>query len=287
VNIDGDRLVAWTRRVEELKKGSYVQAIGRFSNPPRIEDLADVSLDAEDLRAIQKCHPGNCALKLSAPEMTKLQQAAKRAHGDWMPAVQQAFRQVILERVKTYLSTGKTPPYEDHRVPLSPASRFASLLDHTGFLTSHEPQLAAYLRNYPRSADSEVESFLYWSKERPAGKAIISVTQVNIIRNHDPQLPDTLIVSKDIFSSHYVNASLGVTALIRVGPDSASYLVYVNRTEIDILHGAFSGVMRGVMQRRLKAGAENVLETYRRRLESGDPPPEPLHATSKLPDRTN
>ena len=30
VDIDGDRLVAWMRRIEELKKSSYVLAIGRF-----------------------------------------------------------------------------------------------------------------------------------------------------------------------------------------------------------------------------------------------------------------
>ena len=35
VDIDGDRLVAWMRRIEELKKSAYVLAIGRFSDPPR------------------------------------------------------------------------------------------------------------------------------------------------------------------------------------------------------------------------------------------------------------
>ena len=49
VGIDGDRLVAWMRRIEELKKSSYVLAIGRFSDPPRIEDLAGLTLDDEEL----------------------------------------------------------------------------------------------------------------------------------------------------------------------------------------------------------------------------------------------
>jgi hypothetical protein len=39
VNIDADRLVSWMHRIEELKKSAYVLAIGRFSNPPRLEDL--------------------------------------------------------------------------------------------------------------------------------------------------------------------------------------------------------------------------------------------------------
>src|SRR6187401_3549925 len=53
VNIDGDRLVAWMRRIEALKKSAYVLAIGRFSDPPRIEDLADLILDEEELSEIQ------------------------------------------------------------------------------------------------------------------------------------------------------------------------------------------------------------------------------------------
>ena len=39
VNIDGDRLVAWTRDIGKLKQSPYVLAIGRFSDPPIIEDL--------------------------------------------------------------------------------------------------------------------------------------------------------------------------------------------------------------------------------------------------------
>ena len=38
VDIDGNRLVAWMRRIEVLKKSAYVLAISRFSDPPTIED---------------------------------------------------------------------------------------------------------------------------------------------------------------------------------------------------------------------------------------------------------
>src|SRR6476659_1891012 len=37
VGFDGDRLVAWTRDIAQLKESSYVLAIGRFSDPPRLE----------------------------------------------------------------------------------------------------------------------------------------------------------------------------------------------------------------------------------------------------------
>lgn len=270
VDIDGDRLVAWTREVEQFKKSPYVLAIGRFSSPPRIEDLAKVSLDAEDLKSIRTCHPGSCGLKLSASEMKRLRESAEGSGGD--DAVQQEFRQILLERVQLYLRTGEIPPYQDRHASVSPASHFVTLLDHTGSLTSHVPQISEYLRNYPSRPDEQIESFVYWSKEQSEGKAIISMTHVNIIRNHEGNLPDTLIVSRDIFSTHYVDASLSITALISGDSGHSNYLVYLNRTEVDILHGPSSGFVRHEMQLRIRSSAAGMLQEYRQRLESGDPP---------------
>ena len=49
--------------------------------------------------------------------------------------------------------------------------------------------------------------------------------------------------------------------------------MYVNRSQVDVLHGMFAGIIRWFMQRRLKAEAANVLQGLRRRLESGELPP--------------
>jgi hypothetical protein len=57
VAVDGNRLVTWVRRIDDLKRSSYVPAIGRVSEPPRIEDLADLELDDEDLADVRACRP--------------------------------------------------------------------------------------------------------------------------------------------------------------------------------------------------------------------------------------
>ena len=272
INIDGDRLVSWMRRIEELKKSSYVLAIGRFSDPPRIEDLAALSLDDKDLSDIRACRPGHCGLNLSAGEMVELQRAAAEAL-DGQAGLQQAFRRILLTRVQTYLTTGQIGAYEDEKNLMSPATRFAPLLDHSAFLTGRLPQLAEHLRGFPLTVAPGAESFVYWSKERLASKAVVSITHVTIVRGHDPDLPDALVAGKQVYSAHYVNASLGVTALMRGEPEGSNYLVYVNRSEVDMLGGTFGGVIRWFMQRRLKAEAATVLQNLRRRLEGGEPPP--------------
>jgi hypothetical protein len=275
VEVDGDRLVAWMRRIEELKKSSYVLAIGRFSNPPRIEDLARLTLDEGELSEVRSCRPAGCSLKLAAVEMQSLRHAAASAGDKWKPALQQAFRSVVLQRVQAYLAGGLAAlaPYADKDVELSPAARFTALLGHASFLNENAPAFAEHLSRYPQTPTPDLESFLYWSKERLARRAIISVTHVNILRSPDPGMPDALVAGKEVFSTHYVNASLGLTAILRGGPEGGNYLAYLNRSEVDVLDGAFGGLVRWFLQRRLKSEAADVLRALRGRLERGDPPP--------------
>ena len=125
-----------------------------------------------------------------------------------------------------------------------------------------------------------VESFVYWSKERLAGKPIVSVTHVNIALSSDPGLPQALVAGKAIFATHYVNAALALTAIVSGGPGRPNYLVYLNRSDVDALGGFLGGVVRWVAERRLKNEAAGVLEGLRRRLESGVPP---VFEPAKLP----
>lgn len=265
VSIDGDRLVAWVRQIAELKKSPYVLAIGRFSDPPRIEDLKGLTLDDEDLSAIRRCRPGDCDLKLARAEMNVLRQTLAKSGDDWKPALQNAFRQIVLRRVQGYLANGHAG-VEGYK-----AARFSSLLRHSPFLTGSLPRFAKYLDQYPRAPIADVESFIYWSKERLDGKAVISATHVSILRSTDSRLPDALVAGKGIFATHYVNASLALTAIMRGRPGSPNYLAYVNRSDVDVVGGLFGGLVRVFMERRLKKEASTVLLGLRQRLESGAP----------------
>ena len=77
-------------------------AIGRFSDPPTPADLHNLSLDERDLEAIRECTPGDCGLKLSAPEIEALKSAAESGGSGWHEAVQQEFRRLVVARVNLY-----------------------------------------------------------------------------------------------------------------------------------------------------------------------------------------
>lgn len=274
VNVDGDRLVAWVRNIAELKRSPFVLAIGRFSEPPRMEDLRDLALDDDDLEEIRRCRPRDCGVKLGAGELGRLQRTIAGAEGQWKPRVQDAFRDVLLQRIQMYTERGHPglSPYDDHDEPVVQQTAFSSIIRRSPYLTEGLPQFAAHLDRYPEAPMPGVESFIYWAKEQFGGKPVISATHVTLLRPGDGVLPDALVAGKQIFATHYMNGSLALTAIMRGGAGSPHYLVYLNRSEVDVVGGFWGGLVRLVVERRLKAEASEVLQGVRKRLESGDPP---------------
>jgi hypothetical protein len=120
-------------------------------------------------------------------------------------------------------------------------------------------------------ADTHVrQSFLYWSKETLGMKPIISITHFSAARFNSPELPAAVVVAKQVYATHYKNASITVTAL--VAEDDRRYLVYLNHAHVDAFRGFFGGIVRRAVERRVKAEAPAVLRGLRVRLESGEPP---------------
>ena len=282
-----DALVAWTRRVAELKKSRFVLAIGRFSDPPTPADLHKLSLDERDLKAIRECTPGDCGLKLSAPEIQALKSAAESGGTGWHEAVQQEFRRLVVARVSLYQTGGLSvlPPTQDRKTPKHLEEAFSSILAKSPFL-ERLPNVERWLKTYPKDEDPEIESFFYWSKEQYGrGKPVISVTHVGIV-HPDPglDLPAVVIAAKQILATHYSEGALGLTMVMPDPANGTSYLVYLNRSQLDLLRSPFAGMFRGALEDRLERNAPEVVRGLRARLESGHPPERPLSTQSTSPD---
>ncbi|MDO8794269.1 MAG: hypothetical protein Q7J25_06590, partial [Vicinamibacterales bacterium] len=97
-------------------------------------------------------------------------------------------------------------------------------------------------------------------------------TQVSILRGDGAVIPDAVAVGKQIFATHYMDGSLSVTAIVGDGLSSPRYLAYLNRSDVDVLGGFWGGMVRRILERRLRSEALGILQTLRKRLESGDPP---------------
>jgi hypothetical protein len=119
-------------------------------------------------------------------------------------------------------------------------------------------------------APDVVESFLYWSTETFGFKPITSVTQRTVLRLHAPGAPAAVVVSRQVFATHYKDAALGITALTGSAEDGW-YLVYVHRSHVDVLDGPFGGLVRRVIERRVRDEAPGLMRALRRTLEGGAP----------------
>ena len=267
-----DALVAWTRAITELKRNEHILAIGRFSDPPVLQDLDGLMLDQQDVDDLRTCRPGGCGLKLTADEMARL--AVPAAAAAARDAVQRAFRQVVLDRVRAYRGHGLAglPALADSRRARRIADGLLTLVDRSPYL-SRLPAAASWLHRYP-NGDAPNDAFLYWSKEAyGSGKPVISVTHVGIFTPAPAAgRPAVLVASKQLLATHYSNASLGLMMVLRGAAGGPSYFGYLNRTELDLLGGLFGAVARIAVERRMARQVPTLVRGLRARLESGPPP---------------
>jgi hypothetical protein len=272
--VSAERFVAWLQNIAAFRKTSYVVAIRRFSMPPRAEDVQELALDEADLRAVRECHLGKCDLKLSSAEIQTLRTVVARAGEEWKPAVQKAFRDIVLDRVRTYSRRGHAgfAALSDHKRSRSPGPAFSGLLERTPFLAARAPLLPGSVPDEHASAAAQPDSYIYWSTERMGAKSVVSATHVTVLRGDGTTVPEVLVTGKQIFATHYLDASLGVTAFVRDPRTFRTYLVYVNRSDLDLLGGFWGGIARRVIEDRIEADGPALLRDAARKLSSGDPP---------------
>jgi hypothetical protein len=268
---DSERLVAWSRQITALYRGKYVPLTERFSNPARLEDLASLTLEDEELEDLRDCRPGRCKLKLSAAEVRQVRSAIDAAGDEWRRAAMDAFRAAMLARARAFQAHGfhGVQLYEDDKEPVDPAAEFRILLERFGGDPLFTPRLADHLRTF-RAGAPEVESFVYWSKDLLGdAKPIVSITHVSIL--HGTAGAPTIVAATQIYASHYLNASLSLTAVYRCPQDGRRYLFYLRRTRADVFSGTFGGLIKRIVTRRIRTEGPPLLAGFRDKLERGVP----------------
>jgi hypothetical protein len=113
------------------------------------------------------------------------------------------------------------------------------------------------------------ESFVYWSQEQAAGKPAVTVSHVTLVRTEQPGIPPALAISRQVYASHYMNGAVGITAVIRSADGARHYLVYVNRTHIDVLGGFLAPLKRAIIEGRVEDETAGIFTELRRRIEHG------------------
>jgi hypothetical protein len=278
VDISGDLFVEKFRDIVNFKKSAAVLQIGKFSIAPRLEDLKDLTLDPCCLKAIKNCEPGKCGMKMSLEMMERFRKEFNPSAPDSAQRANALARRILFDYVQAYLQVGNPSLIEYHDqgnlVRLAHESR--SLLEQSRFLADYAPEFYKYLEEFPTSGSPNIDSFIYWSKEKYGLKPVLSVTHVTIFKRTLENRTEVLIASKQLYANHYFEGSLGLTIFVEgnQGPaTSRSYLMYLNRSRADALQGMFIGLKRSVIGARVRDGLAKNLILIKRRLEGYKPQP--------------
>ena len=274
VNVPAEFFVQKYRDIANFKKSKEVLQIGKFAQPPGLGDIQSLTFDATEINSLKDCIVGACNMKLTAQMIGRLRKEVNWSASTSNQQVAEIFRSMLFDYVASYWAKGNEnlAVYEDKKTPARLADQLRSLLQASPYLKAYLPGFENYLANYPNLRLPGSEEFIYWSKEQFGVKPVVSVSHVTIHKISDQNNTSVVIGSKQIFANHYFTTSLGLAAFTRVpgsGNEVSGYLMYLNRSRVDLLGGFLSFLKRWVLNRRLRQGLEDNLLLMKKRLESG------------------
>jgi hypothetical protein len=243
---------------------------GIIHNPPLAGDFAGVSLPQRDIKSLQECRPGRCALRLTRPGLVDLQSSIDWRSADAPDQANRRTRAWLLAIMTGYVRKGLAAftPFEDSPAAVDVDEQFRLLLEDTGTLTRGCPELAAYLRDYPAATLPSSKETFYWALDDFGVKPTLTITQA--VAYSPEGAEDVRVAWKQIYASHFFNAGLSVTTYERDG--DASYVVQIDRVRADGLGGAFGRIKRGRMAGAMEGELKEFLRETRARLRSAAAP---------------
>ena len=260
-----EEFLQWFRHVENFKFSPMVAEVAAFQNPPKPIDLSRLTLDEQELKDIRACMPGKCNSKLSAMEINRLKNEVDWKSAEAPQKASSLFREMMHDYVANYLRRGNAVlgRLNDKESASDIADTYRSMIQNFPYLREAFPTVFQQLRDFPGAAPSDSNHFVYWSREKYGFgmKPLLNIIHVSV---HKP-IPNTvLIISKQIRSTHYFDGSLGVTML--VDAPGGAYLVYVNRSRIDLLRDA-GWFKRTLVERAVPGATRKEMIGIRARLE--------------------
>lgn len=273
VDAPADRFIDRFGDIERFERGPGIPQIGRFSNPPRLEDLAALTLPAKDVTALARCRPGDCDVKLSAAAMARFQQQVNWSSPNAALQATAVTRELILELVRAYQANGGAAlgHYDDGDKPLPVAEEFRALLASGNELPLQLPELMAYLQTYPRGRPAGAEDFFYWTVVDFGLKPTVRVNHVVIFPlAARPSGVSHVIAIKQLYASHYFHTTLELRFLVdddRHHDRHGFYLLSITRSRNDGMTGLKGLLLRPIISRRSRDGVRGYLGHLKRQVE--------------------
>jgi hypothetical protein len=252
--------------IEQFEKGENFRVTKKISDPPRLEDFAQLELPPDDLADLRVCRVGNCEIKLGQYGLERIRKGVDWSKPTAKTDAETIARQLILEYAKAYREGGNSrlAEYRDRDRPTFVAKEFETMVNRMPELTEYMPDIRRYLLEFPKYTLPGSTYFLYWQEAKFGLKPTIRVNHVVIAER-----PEAIAVaSKQLYASHYFWTALELRVLV---PDPSHgkgfWFVNVNRSRSDGLSGFVGRLIRGKVRGEAQSGMEAVLKITKTTLE--------------------
>jgi hypothetical protein len=257
INTSPSRYVERLADIAQFKQTKDILQIGTFSSQPKAGDVASLIIDDAELKRVRECRVEDCAVRLPADTIERVRREVDWRSADASRNASTLLRQMLVDYVVRYRQSGTAAAmeYADRTPRVNVGREFASLVDADTITSQYAPRLRRHLLDYPASSAEKMTDFVYWSKEVVRGRPVISITHVATAAAVDQSPVAYAIGSKQIYAMHYYDASLGLTLLVpdRTAASRVTYVVYLNRSRIDLFDGMFGGVARKLVAVRARS----------------------------------
>jgi hypothetical protein len=250
--------------IDALRKLPSYLAIRKFSDPPQLSDLEGFTLEADDIKQLKNCKPGECDVQLPADAMDEFKQSANQAN--------QLAQKMVLEAIQRYTQGGNAAlgTYMDKHHPAVVGDTFASLLSRSKALPVYLPELERYLLDYPHAESENIQSEFYWEKVQFGLKPTLRIVQAIVYRDARSTHPAYAVAVKQLYASHYFETALDLTICVpdQENPDRGFYLITLKGSQQAGLTGLKGGIVRKVAVDKTRSSLERALEAIKQKLES-------------------
>lgn len=240
------------RNVKTFKEGSVFPQTGEMSVPPRLTDFNGLTLEEEDIKALQDCKPGDCKVKMSKAMMQRFHTEIDWNKPDYRSQVLAFTKAMLLDLVRSYIAQGNDAlgDYDDETPSLHKADEYQEILHENPNFFLCDSALFRYLDRFPNAPLANAEDIFYWQKEVFGKiKPVFSLNHLTIC-TPDSNRSTTLVASQQIYANHYFEVSLTITALLKDEARSGVYVLYLNRSCFDDLR------KKGIVDMRPKIRSE-------------------------------
>jgi hypothetical protein len=260
------------RQLTGFLAGPASGSSGVFDDPVKPENLAALMLDPSDAKALEKCQPLSCDVKLPASEMEKFRTELAKSKNP-APRADSLVREWLSAYVAAYRadSTEETVVYDDTKRPVRSSEAFRALLAEP-MPAGIDAEPFGLMLSAPRGArPPAVSSRISWELTRMPGlKPVLEVVERSMYSS-PTRTDECWMTSKLLYASHYFESQVDfITASDAPAPagKGAMYLVILRRSKFDDLPSGGLFNIKGKAVKKLRDALRMTLANTRAQLSS-------------------